>query len=465
MPTFSGESLAAWTDGEWKPSPPTSPVEGISTDTRSLLPGNVYVALEGENFDGHDFVQEAFDKGAIGTVVRSGSQSCSDEAGRQLYVRDTLTALRDLAMGYRKEVGPRIVAITGSVGKSTVKEMTASMLCTALPTASTIGNWNNHVGVPLSVLAMERTTEVGVFEVAMSRPGEIAHLCELLEPSCGIVTNVGAAHLESFDSVADILQEKCELLRCLPADGIAVLCLDNECHETMRSAVSGRVITVSTRADADYTCVNGLDDNGTVNILEKKSGDRVDIRMPVPGEHNVRNAMMAIATAREYEVGWDGIRSGLRAYCPLPMRWAEETVGGVVLINDAYNANPMSMRAALDTFAAMHLDGRKWLVLADMRELGDTALEEHIELGRLIAGGEWDGLLTVGEMALNIAAGAEEAGYEGDRVVRCMACRDAAEALFKLASEGDAVLLKASRAMHLEDVAVEYRALFDETKQ
>ncbi|MDP6847433.1 MAG: Mur ligase family protein, partial [Kiritimatiellia bacterium] len=208
---YTGEELAVWTGGEWSPSVPNQ-VRGISHDTRTLQAGDVYLAVKGETHDGHDFLAEAFKQGAVGAVVasQSGLEGC--EESPLLVVEDTSAALQDMASAYRLKVNPHIVAVTGSAGKSTVKEMTASMLSTAGPTARTRGNWNNDIGLPLSLLAMEADTRYGVFEVGMNHEGEIAQLCRILKPSWGIVTNIGPVHMEFFKSIEGIAEEKSSLL-------------------------------------------------------------------------------------------------------------------------------------------------------------------------------------------------------------------------------------------------------------
>lgn len=455
MPAFSGDELAGWSSGKWDPSPPES-VEGVSTDTRSLSAGSLFFALKGRNCDGHELVDEAFERGAAGAVVRKDSGLRSKRGQPLLRVVDTLRALQDIARGYRKDLGIEIVAVTGSVGKSTIKEMTASVLDGVIPSARTVGNWNTEIGVPLSLLATERSARLGVFEIGMSHRGEIAFLCGLLEPSWGIVTNVGPVHLEFFDSVSAIAEEKSELLKCLPPDGAAVLCADDDFFDLMKREVRGRVVTVSMKGDADYMHLRGAGSGCEVMICEKSSGEEFAFKARVPGEHNVLNAMFAIAVARGHAMSWNDIRSGIENYSPLPMRWSEEKIEGVTVVNDAYNANPMSMRASIETFADMKVEGGKWLVLAGMLELGRREREEHIELGRYVVSGDWAGLITVGVLGARIADGAENAGLERNRIVRCECNTEAARVLAEKVAEGDAVLLKGSRAMRLEELREEF---------
>jgi len=456
MPAFTGEELETWSGGRWEGSRRFE-ARGVSTDTRNLVPGSLYIAIRGKRFDGHAFVEQAFEKGAVAAMVSDSYQVPAVLARHGfLGVKETLAALQSLARGYRASLKIDIVGVTGSVGKSTVKEMTANVLGVAAPTARTRGNWNNEIGVPLSLLAMDRGTSVGVFEVGTSHPGELAPLCRMLSPSWGIVTNVGPVHMEFFASMDAIADEKGRLLESLSANGTSVLTKDDAFFNKLRSKAPARVITVSMKYDADYT-TESISDNGQEAVVrEKASGERFSFRLPVCGDHNVGNAMFAIAVARGRGMGWDDIRRGLEAYRPLPMRWAEEHVCGVTIINDAYNANPVSMRAAVDTFARMKTVGRKWLVMAGMLELGAGEREAHIDVGRHVGRMEWGGLVTVGERGTWIAAGAREAGLAESRIYTCGDCAEAAQVLFHGVSAGDAILLKGSRGTRLETVRDQY---------
>jgi UDP-N-acetylmuramoyl-tripeptide--D-alanyl-D-alanine ligase len=345
MPSFEAAELARWSGGAWTPFYPGD-IDGVSSDTRTLEKGNLYFALTGNRFDGHTFVEEAFGKGASGAVVAS-HWTPSEKAQKLplLLVEDTSKALRDVAAAYREKLAPKIVAITGSAGKSTVKEMTAQILSTTLPTACTKGNWNNDIGLPLSLLAMESSTRVGVFETGTNHPGELAMLCRLLKPNWGVVTNVGPVHLEFFGSVEAIADEKATLLRRLPSDGVAVLNRDDAFFDYFRSAASGPVLTVSMQRNADYVCRDRNPSSGEATLEETASRETFALKMPLRGEHNIANAMLAIAVARSFGVSWDHIGDAMKNYSSLPMRWQEKRIDGVMLINDAYNANPMSMRS------------------------------------------------------------------------------------------------------------------------
>jgi UDP-N-acetylmuramoyl-tripeptide--D-alanyl-D-alanine ligase len=456
MPKYSSSELAQWSGGQWEGAPPDS-VEGVATDTRALKDGTLYVALKGARFDGHDFVRRAFEAGARAALVREDWPAAGP--GPWLRVADTGAGLLRMAAGYRLALRPQIVAVTGSAGKSTVKELTAQVLAGSLPTARTRGNWNNEIGLPLSVLAMGRDTRVGVFEVGISHPGEMRPLCDVLKPTWAIVTNVGPAHAAFFGSLEAIAEEKAWVLRGLPADGVAVLNSDGGHYELLRRASPARVITVALedRGAPDYFCATRDPRRDEAVIVERATGERVLLRIPLPGAHQVSNVMQSVAVARGLGVGWDAIRAALAGYSALPMRWEETLVGGIVVVNDAYNANPLSMRAALRAFAERSMQGGKWLLLGGMLELGDREQEEHVALGRAVAGGQWEGLIAVGPHGEWIARGAEDGGMNRQRVFRCRDNREAAGVAAEKVPHGDALLLKASRGMRLEEIIEELR--------
>ncbi len=456
MPSFSGEELAKWSGGRWDPVCPAS-LSGVSTNTRTIRPGELYVAIAGKVHDGHNFVEEAFGKGAAGALVGNDYRAGTAVQGRCLLrVPDTLAALQNIAAGYRRDIGVEVVGVTGSAGKTTVKEMTAAVLSALGPVARTLGNFNNDIGVPLSLLSMERGTRIGVFEVGTNHPGELAPLCAMISPRWGLLTNVGPAHLEFFGSVDAIAVEKSTLLKALPADGTAVLCRDGAFHGVLRAAAGCRVVDVSIRGDADLFVEGSSSGSDEVAVREKASGEVFRFRPPVPGDHNICNALFAIAVGRGHGMRWEDIRLGIEGYIPLPMRWAREKIRGVTIINDAYNASPVSMSAALEAFGSMKVAGRKWLVLGGMLELGVADRDLHEQLGGRIGAGDWAGLIAVGAHGSWIAEGARKAGLIDGRIVLCSDNAAAAMALFERATENDAVLLKGSRGMHLEEVRNQY---------
>lgn len=457
-PVYDPVRLAGWSGGRWS-EPPATDIRGISIDTRTLQPGNLFVALGGEHADGHRFVPRAFELGAAAAVVTRCDPAWGSRVGPRLEVDDTLAALQRMAEGHRGELRAQVIGVTGSVGKTTVKELTADILARSAPTARTLGNYNNHIGLPLSLLRTAGSARFGVYEIGMNHPGELAPLCRLLCPRWGVLTPIGPVHLEFFPSVREIAEEKATLLRALPADGAAVVSRDEPWFNLVTAGLRCPVITTSRLGTADYSLQ--AESLQAFTVKECRTGETCDIDLSLPGRFMTDNALLALALARCLGMDWDSIRSAIRAYAPPPMRWQREDRGGVLYINDAYNANPVSVRAALDTFSRLPVTGRRWLVLAGMRELGAAAEDEHRRLGVDLASGPWAGLIAVGGLGAQIAAGAREAGWDRERIVQAGGSRQAAEELRRRVREGDAVLLKASRGERLEDVLSNLRRTGD----
>lgn len=449
MPSFAPIDLARWSRGVWRPTPRM--LTGVSMNTKTLKPGDLFFALEGAKADGHDFVADAVGRGAAGAVVRA-EFAAKHPTLPLLAVADPAQALRDMAAGYRRTLTTEFIAVTGSVGKTTVKEMTADLLTTMGVTARSHGNFNNDLGLPLSLLAMEPNAQFGVFELGMNHPGELAPLCKLLQPSVGIVTMVGPVHFAFFDSVQAIAEEKAEVLRCLPKDGLAVLDADGDWFALLRNAVRCRLVTTAFHAAADYGAQPDPAQSGAFTVTERTTGDRVTLQNSVPGAHHIRNALLAVAAARTQSVSWENIRVALAAFQPVGLRWQRSAWHGATIINDAYNASPPSMAAALKTFAETPATGQRWLVLGGMRELGAAAEDLHNALGHVVAELKDVRLVTVGELGAWIAAGAFEAGMDAEKITICDTCSVAAGVLRDHLSSGDMVLLKASRGEKLEQV-------------
>ena len=452
MPFFDPDDVVRWTGGRW--TAPARPARRVVHDSKAVTAGDLFVAIRGARFDGHAFAAEALARGAAGAVVEA-DRANAGAAGPLLVVRDTRRALLDLARGHRARIRGEIIAVTGSVGKSTVKEMIASILAQAGAVARNPGNWNNDLGVPLSLLAMEPDTPLGIFEIGMNHPGEIAPLCDLLRPRWGVMTRIGPVHLEFFADEAAIANEKALLFRALPPDGTAVAAADEPWWASMQGAAPCRVVSVALDGPADF---RGRLREGSSATLEVTEPDGACHAYPLAlaAGHLARNALRAVAVGRLRGLAAEAVAAGLSAFRPPPMRWEELEYGGLRWINDAYNSSPLSMQAALDTFARMAVEGGRWLVLGGMREMGASSREAHRALGREIAGGPWTGLIAKGELAADIAEGAREAGWNAGRAVRCADAVSAAAAVDERVREGDAVLLKGSRGEQMEEVLTEW---------
>lgn len=442
MPVFHPDELSQWVSKGWDNGIPAGRITGISHDTRTLGPGQLYVAICGENLDGHDFVDQAFKKGASGALVHENFEGLG---GPVLRVPDTLKGLQDMARGYRGEWKGTVVGITGSVGKTTVKEMCAAVLSMKSETHRTAGNYNNHIGLPLSMLSMPRNAGFGVFEIGMNHPGEIAGLAKLLQPDVGILTDICNAHRESFRSLEEIAREKAQLAWGIPPGGTVILDRGSEWFELIREQTVASIKTVSLGGTADY--VGCVSDSSVLSVSYPPSRlPPPSFTMPLPGEHVMRNALRAIALGFELGMAPAAIAEGLRNFKLPSMRWEESEMFGIRFINDAYNANPLSMRANLSTFADLAGGGKKWVVVGGMRELGETSEKEHAELGRFIDDLGLDGVVAVGELGRQIDCRGGQAFFH------VMSPEEAARILNEHVHAGDRVLLKASRGERLEQV-------------
>jgi UDP-N-acetylmuramoyl-tripeptide--D-alanyl-D-alanine ligase len=423
-------------------------IRAVSTDTRTVEAGALFVALRGERFDAHDFLAAAAEAGAAALLVETRALDAARAAGlAAVAVDDTLTALGDLAAHHRGRLPAKVVGVTGSNGKTTTKEMLAAILALEGPTVKSPASFNNFIGVPLTLFRAAPEHRYAVVEMGANAPGEIARLAAIARPEVGVITNVGEAHLEGFGDLAGVAAAKTELLGGIAPGGVAVLNGDDPWLRRAASGFAGRVAWFGDGRDALAAAAVKADDDGVSFVL-----DGMPVRLPAGGAHNVQNALAAAAAARALGVANDVVARGLAAYTPPPMRM-EEWRGAVTLVNDAYNANPASMRAALAEVARRRVEGRKVFVCGDMLEMGPAAGDLHRALGAAAAGSGVDLLCAVGEQAGAVGAGAGGAGMPAERV-RVWPDADAAvRALPALLRRGDLVWLKGSRRVGLERVA------------
>lgn len=424
-------------------------LRGVATDTRAMERGALFVALRGERFDGHDFVAEAFRGGAAAALV---SREVS-APGPQLVVPDTLEALGALAASHRRSVPAQVIAITGSIGKTTVKEMAAAILSQGWRTARTPGNYNNEIGVPLALLELTSEHRVAVVEMAMRGRGQIAYLAGMAGAGIGVVTNIGVSHLEMLGSRDAIAEAKSELLAALPSDGAAVLNADDEFFDLLRARSGARVISFGQREDADVRAdrVRMAEEGRTVFRLRGWWGEQ-ELSLAAAGRHQAVNAAAAAAAAMAAGGRKEWIGSGLARFEGAEMRGqVAEAAGGFTVIDDSYNAAPDSMRVALELLADLPGD-RKWAILGDMKELGPLAVEWHREVGELAASVGVTGLITVGELGHHVAAAAR-VHLPSSAVVEAEDNAEAVSLMRERVSPGDVVLVKGSRAMKMDEIA------------
>jgi len=448
---FDARQLAVWAGGAFEGVP--CEVYGVTQDTRNLTPQCLYVALRGERFDGHDFVLRALEGGAAAAAVEA-SWKPPREGLPLIRVADTRCALQDMARAWRLQCDAKVVGVTGSSGKTTVKEMAAACFSGGGSVCATQGNLNNDIGLPLSLLAMPKKTTLGVFEVGTSHQGEIAYLAEILKPHGAVVSSIGSAHIEFFGSVEAIAREKGELLRALPSDGFAVLCKETA-HFGLLAEMSGAPVVTTSLVTRDADFFGEVLDvlTGRVQVTERATGTSVELSSGLPGVHHASNLLLAFAAARCVGVTADAAVEGLRRFALPGKRWETHTLAGVTIIKDAYNANPDSMRVALDTFMRLPCAGRRIVVLGDMRELGDHAAAAHREVGRQVATLNPDYFFAVGEqMQHHALREAVALGFPAAHTFGADTAQDFVKLISGVAQAGDGVLLKASRGMALENV-------------
>ncbi len=432
---------------------PGCEVTGLSTDSRTVGPSELFLALEGERFDGHDFIPTALEKGAAGVIaradkVRDSAQRLDHEAGL-IAVDDTLAALHALAKNYRRQFRIPVVAVTGSCGKTTTKDMLAAILAEGGETLKTEGNLNNLIGAPLMLLRLAPDTRSAVIEIASNSPGEIPRLSQTVSPTAGIITSIGPVHLEGFGSIEGVMMEKCSLAANVSADGFMVINSDDIPASRISSFFNGKIITFGAADSADYFATEVRQDleHGTEFLVN----DAEPVSIPVAGMHNVLNALAAIAAARELGYGFDRIRRGLKHYTAAKMRMETVKIKGATVVNDAYNANPRAMRESISAVMAMPA-GRKLLALGDMLELGEYAREAHHSLGLYVASLQPAVLYLVGDYSGEVRDGALEGGLQAERIKCCADTGEIAALLKENLSPRDLLLVKGSRGMQMERV-------------
>jgi UDP-N-acetylmuramoyl-tripeptide--D-alanyl-D-alanine ligase len=442
---------------------PQGEFSGVSTDTRTIKAGELFIALKGENFDGHDFVEAALHKGACGAIVGARRAVPLQKSGFIIEVDDTLHAFGDIAGLWRRKHPIPIVAITGSNGKTTTKEMVASILSKRYKVLKTHGNLNNLIGLPHMVLKIDESHEAAVLELGMNVFGEIKRLSEICEPDIALITNIGAGHLEGVGSIEGVARAKGEILYGLKQDGTFVVNDDDPYIRDMARGWNGRVVAFGTNGiEADVRTV--LVDYGCYGSGMKLSmsiaGMPLDVNLNGLGFHNVCNATAAAAVAYAMGMGTEEIKGGLEGWTPFKGRFELHRLDcGVNLIDDTYNANPNSVAMALKTVAEVRGFGRGIVVLGDMLELGDHAEDAHYEIGKKAAAAGVDYLFLLGPLSsTHTARGAREGGLPDDRIVVVDSHRDAVRRINPMLVGGDWVLVKGSRGMAMERVVDGIRA-------
>ncbi len=449
--TFKEIAVAA--RGVLKEGSPDARPSGVSVDTRTLREGEVFFALKGPNFDGHAFVGEAFKKKASGVVVEKGSGVEIPDGPVAVFVEDTLKALGDTAASLRRRIRLPLVAVSGSTGKTTTKEMAAAILARSRSVLKTEGNMNNLVGLPLTLSGIKSSHRAAVVELGISGPGEMKRLVEISDPDVALITNIGRSHMEGHGDIEGVAGAKKELFDCSRPECFRVVNLDDELVVRSAEEHSAGVITFGFNKEADVRVEAFKADadlsGSTARFFVR--GEPVEVRLRVPGVFNITNAAAAVAALLPLDVYLDDIYEGLRGFTGVGGRLEVVKSGGLTIIDDTYNANPESVSAALGSLK--DAGGRRVAVLGEMHELGEYAEEAHRETGRLAAEAGIDMIVAVGRWSSVVIDGALGAGFNSRLAYGFDNWKIALKALKgDLVKAGDVVLVKGSRAAGLEEV-------------
>jgi len=453
---------------------------GVTTDSRQCTAGNLFIALAGANFDGHDYLEQARSQGAAGLLIHRRPDALPREIPAVI-VGDTLHALGDLASWWRRRFTPTVIAVTGSSGKTTTKEMIAAIMSRRGKVLKTEGNFNNLIGLPLTLLRLRPGDDTAVLELGTNSRGEIARLARIAAPDIALITNIGLAHLEGFGDLAGVAAEKKDLFRELPAAGTMIVNRDDPFLKDAGPGWPVRVVTFGLREAAAVSADGivpvrmpaGGDANHGGAVLSSRPGTRFtlhlgeetrEIIMPVAGEHQVRNALAAAASTWAAGVSGEDIALGLNGFTPVPGRMEIIALaGGAFVINDAYNANPSSVREALRTLQQLKGRGRGIAVLGDMLELGPREAAWHEEIGGLLADTGVDRVYLRGRLSGATAAGASKRGLPPAAIIVGADQEEIARDLGAYLREGDWVLVKGSRRLEMDKVTAALRRAFGES--
>lgn len=439
-------------------------VDSVSTNSKEIRNGALFVPIKGEKFDGHAFIGEAFAAGAAATLtseceVNFMPAEC-DKNKVHIKVKDTKVALQRLAAYYRRKFDIPVIGITGSVGKTSTKEMIVNVLAARFNVHKTTGNLNGQLGLPLTMFGLERSHEVAVVEMGISEFGEMERLLAIAKPTCAVITNIGVTHIENLHTKENIFNEKLKIAGRLGKNGVLFVNGDDEILRNVPKSGNFRVVTFGLKNNCDFTARNITFEGGRTSFEAVHNEKSQRFEVPTIGEHNVYNALVAIAVGHFMGMSEGEIRSGLLQFKNLNMRQNVYNLQEVTLIDDSYNANPDSMKSALAVLAQIGQGKRKIAVLADMLELGDMAKGLHFEVGAFAASMDVDVLITVGGLAKFIAEGADSA-KRNMSTYSFLSNEEAFACLKSLIQPGDCILVKGSRGMHMEEIARETISLYE----
>jgi UDP-N-acetylmuramoyl-tripeptide--D-alanyl-D-alanine ligase len=457
--TFVLEEILKATGGRLLQGEEKTSFRGISTDSRTVAEGELFIALKGERFDGHHFAIEALKKRAGGVIIEEDKVRDIRWNGYRpsvvIAVKDALHALGDIARERRRKFGTPVVALTGSNGKTTTKDMISACLETTFPVLKTKGNLNNLIGLPLTLFNLTEQERIVVLEMGINVPGEIRRLTEIAEPDVGLITNIEKVHLEGMGSLERVREEKGELFRRMRQDGTILVNQDDPRVMDLASEFRGQKITFGINHPAEVMAKEiRLKGVGGTSFTLMMEGVTMEITLPLLGGHFVPNALSAIASASLFGIELEKVKEALEHLSPSPMRMEVlRPKEGVTLINDAYNANPRSMELALEILSEMKGKGRAIAVLGDMLELGDFSVEAHQHIGQRVEELSIDFLLALGEEAPVLVESAIRHGLDSEKARIVESHTEAISILKKMVRDGDWILLKGSRRMGMEKIA------------
>ncbi|CAI8724932.1 MULTISPECIES: UDP-N-acetylmuramoyl-tripeptide--D-alanyl-D-alanine ligase [Bacillus] len=427
-------------------------VQGVSIDTRKITTGNLYIPIQGDRFDGHSFVEKAIENGAVATLWKKNVQNPPVNIP-VIFVEDTLEALQTLAKSYRDQLDVKVIGVTGSNGKTSTKDIVTSLLATKFKVQKTEGNFNNHIGLPLTILSLEENTEMAVLEMGMSSRGEIEFLSKLARPNAAIITNIGEAHLMDLGSRDAIAEAKLEIVTGLQDGGVFVYNGDEPLLTNRVPSMNLAAETITfgdARANNYYPTSVTLQATGT--YFKMNQDENIVFYLPVLGKHNVYNTLASMAIAKYFGVTWEEMKQGLVTLQMTGMRMEiVKTENGLTIINDAYNASPTAMEAAFHLMNGLDGFSKKIVVLGDMLELGDQEVQFHYEVGKLIDPARISYVFTYGRLGAQIAEGAK-INFPNERVKVYDNKEELVKNLQEVVDVKDVVLVKASRGMKLEEV-------------
>lgn len=449
MDPLSLRQIAEFAQGSLTAGDAELSVSRVSTDSRTLQPGDLFVPLRGENFDGHKFVEQAGERGAVGAMVEEKWKSATPKNFGLIRVPDTLAGYQELAANYRRSLPLKVIVITGSNGKTSTKDFLAATLSRGFRVTKTEGNFNNHVGLPQTMLAANSGDEIAVWEIGMNHPGEIAALSKLAAPDVGVITNVGLAHIEFMGSREAIAAEKGSLAEAVGADGTVILNADDPYSQGIAGRTRAKVILAGIE-NGFVRAIEVTQSSSGCEFTILEGAHRCRAQLPVPGIHMVQNAMLAVAAGRAFGLSLEDCAAGLASTPLTKARLQIKEINGIQFIDDSYNANPDSMKAALRTLVELDADGRRVAVLGEMSELGEESGRGHREVGEAAAAFGIDELIAVGPTGTEMAQAAQKAGLR--KSISVPEAEEAAELLGETASPGDLILIKGSRSARMERV-------------